>query len=375
MSATSTRALALSYALSCALLGAACGGSSAQLEAVEVPPADPAAVREYLAGVRILERTGGNQTARDRRARERFVEALRIDPNLWEAHYNLGVIQRRAGQLEEAAASFERAAQIAPTAPEPLLAAAETAYARGDRDAAATQLQRLVERAPEDLSARTALAIILRGRGRFDDALTQAREVLVRDPQNVRALLEIGRIERARERFDVARLVLDKARQLVPEGDARTRAEVLNEVGLLELDRGDNQAAFEAFDAAVAADAGYAPSRTNMGSVLLAAGDYQGAAAQYQAVLRSNADDLAARLALGIALRGQGDHRRARQEYERVLEAEPTHADALYNLAILRAEFLDERTQSRETFQRFLDAAPRNHPKRSEAQRYLRELE
>ncbi|MCA9616850.1 MAG: tetratricopeptide repeat protein, partial [Myxococcales bacterium] len=179
---------------------------------------------------------------------------------------------------------------------------------------------------------------------------------------------------RARERFDVARLVLDKARQLTAEGDARVRAEVLNEVGLLELDRGDNQAAFEAFEAAVATDANYAPSRMNMGSVLLAAGDYVGAAGHYEAVVRSNAGDLDARVAYAIALRGQGEHRRARQEYQRVLDADPNHADALFDLAVLRAEFLDERPQSRETFQRFLEAAPRSHPKREDAERYLREL-
>lgn len=49
------------------LLCLACGGgASAGLTTADVPAADPAAVREYLAGVRILERTGGNQDARDR---------------------------------------------------------------------------------------------------------------------------------------------------------------------------------------------------------------------------------------------------------------------------------------------------------------------
>ncbi|MCB9631419.1 MAG: tetratricopeptide repeat protein [Sandaracinus sp.] len=262
------RALLLLVLASASVSVACGGGSQTDNTTVEVPPADPEAVREYLAGVRILQRQGGNERSRNRRARARFEKAIQIDPNLWEAHYNLGVVQRRAEELDAAGASFDEAARIAPQAPEPLLASAEVAYVRGDRDAAANRLERLVEAHPNDLAARTALAVILRERGRYDEGLTQAREVLVRDPQNVRALLEIGRIERARERFDVARLVLDKARQLTAEGDARVRAEVLNEVGLLELDRGDNQAAFEAFEAAVATDANYAPSRMNMGSVL-----------------------------------------------------------------------------------------------------------
>jgi tetratricopeptide (TPR) repeat protein len=371
------KALVLISLLSASVLGAvACGGGAQTDETtVEVPPANPEAVREYLAGVRILQREGAaDSRARDRRARARFEKAIQIDPNLWEAHYNLGVVQRRADELDAAGASFDRAAQIAPQASEPLLASAEVAYARGDRDTAADRLERLVEQHPNDLAARTALAVILRERGRFDDGLAQAREVLVRDPQNVRALLEIGRIERARERYDVARLVLDKARQLTAEGEVRVRAEVLNEVGLLELDRGDNQAAFEAFESAVSTDASYAPSRMNMGAVLLAAGDYAGAAGHYEAVLRSNGNDLDARVAFAIALRGQGEHRRARQEYQRVIDADPNHADALFGLAILRAEFLDERPQSRADFERFLQAAPRSHPKRELAEQYVREL-
>ncbi len=284
------------------------------------------------------------------------------------------MLQRRAGELRAARESFEAAGAIQPGAEEPLLAAAEAAYAMGEASVAAERLGSLVAAHPENLDARISLAVILREAEDYDDALEQAREVLVRDPTRVRALLEIGRVYRAREQPEVAQLVLQKALALVPAEETALRAQVLDEQGLLELSRGDTQAAFEAFDAALAAEATYKPARMNMGSVLLHAGDFPGASAQYQAVLQADASDVDARVGLAISLRGQGENARAEREYRRVLEAAPNHPDALFDLAILQAEFLDQRTQSRATFERFLSAAPRRHRAREEAERYLREI-
>jgi tetratricopeptide (TPR) repeat protein len=112
----------------------------------------------------------------------------------------------------------------------------------------------------------------------------------------------------------------------------------------------------------------------NQGSVLLQAGDWEGAAAQFEAVLDIDDDDLDARVALGICHRGQGDHRRARRAYERVLDDAPNHPAALFNLGVLKAEFLNQRPASRELFERFLRVAPSDAPQREMAERYLREI-
>lgn len=350
------------------LLTGACGGSATQQPTVvATPDADPEAVRLLVSAGRLVER-GNAQSLR--RAERRLNQALAIDPSLWEAHYNLGVLARRRGELDAAATHFEAALAVAPEAPAPLRAAAEVAYAQGHRAEAARRLRELVERVPEDLAARTSLAVVLRESERWDEALEVARAVLVRDPSQGRALLEVGRVYRNREQPEVALLVLEKA--LVLGGDdARFRAEVLDEQGRLELGRGDTQAAFEAFDGAIAADASYTPARMNMGSVLLHAGDYAGAAAQYAAVLEVGEDE-DARVALGIALRGQGDNQGAARAYRAVLDANPEHPDAVFNFAVLRAEFLDERSEARGDFERFLRIAPSSHPRREAAEEYLR---
>jgi tetratricopeptide (TPR) repeat protein len=213
-----------------------------------------------------------------------------------------------------------------------------------------------------------SLATILRERGDYDGALQQAREVLIRQPSSASALAEVGRVYRAREQYDVAELVLRKALDL---GDT---AELRNDLGLVQLARGDTQAAFEEFDRAIALDATFAPAHLNQGSVLLHAGDYAGAAAHYRAVVDADPENLDAQVALGIALRGQGHNEEARRAYQAVLDASPTHAAALYDMGILLAEFLDDRPHARELFQRYLEVAPSGAPQRETAQHYVSDI-
>jgi tetratricopeptide (TPR) repeat protein len=353
-------------------VGIGCGGSSSEVETTpaELPPADPRAVRAFRAGNRLMSR-GGNRS--DQRALERFREAVQIDPYLWEAYYNMGVLHRRRGEMREAIEALGHARRIQPGAREPLLALAEVRYAMGERGEAIALLDAFVGVDPDAVAIRVAYATMLREAERYDDALEQAREALIRESSNVAALIEIGRVYRAKEQYDVADLVFRKALEL-SEAGSPVRASIHNDLGLVALSRGDTQAAFLQFAEAVTMDSRNKSAHMNQGSVLLQAGDWAGASSQFEAVLAIDRGDLDARVALGICLRGQGDHRQARRAYEQVLDESPNHPAALFNLAVLRAEFLNQRPQSRELFERFLRVAPSDAPQREMAQRYLQEI-
>ena len=353
-----------------ALAGFGCSGAAAEGGASTAPtPADgsidPEALVAFQAGVRELERSDRRALAQ---ARAHLERALSISPGLWEARFNLAYLDRRSGDLVAAAEGLEAARAVAPDSGEVLVALAEVRSELGDSAGAAELLRAYVRGHPEDRTARVALATLLRAARDFDGALEQAREALVRDPRDARALAEVGRVYRAREQAEVAELVFRKALDL---GET---AELHNDLGLLELSRGDTQAAFEAFRRAIALDPAFSEAHENQGSVLLHAGDYPGAAAEFRAVLERDAENVDARVALAICLRGQGEHQAAQREYEAVLELVPSHAAALFDYAILRAEFLEQRPQSLELFRRFLAVAPGEQPERTVAERYLREI-
>lgn len=338
---------------------------------------DDRAMRAFVEGAEQLARGTPKSLAR---ARELLAQAVELNPNLWEAHYDLGLAERRSGAIDRARAPLENAQRLAPDAAEPLFALAELALAQGDRDRAASQLEQYLQREPAQIDARLALAAVERERGKLDHALVLAREVLVKDPRAIKALLEVGRIYRARQEYEVAELVLEKARALA-EGSAL----VFNELGLLALARGDTQLAFTHFGKAEQLDPRFVPAHLNQGSVLLRAGDYEGAERAYKAAVGHEREDPAltvggaslhedALIGLGIAQRGQGKYREARATYEKVLDAHPSQLAALYNLAVLLADFMDQRKAALPLFERYLSTAPNSDSHRASAERYLQDI-
>jgi tetratricopeptide (TPR) repeat protein len=350
------------------LLGlAACGGGAAEVKPAQIAkPADPQAAKTYLEALKLM-------AASDDGSRERaiagFEHALALDPQLWEAHYNLGVAYRRRGQLRKALPHFKAAHAAAPATGEALIALAETEHALGDRDQAADLLSEYIHDHPEANEVRTALTAVLREQGHFDDALARAREALVRDPANIAALLEVGRIYKAKGDLDVAELVFQKVLALDPKS-----ATAHNDLGLLALARGDTQRAFDEFEKATGSDAHFTPARMNKASVLLRAGDYADARAEYAKVLEAAPDTVDARVGLGVCLRGMGKREDAEQEYKKALAAAPNHAAALFNLAVLQADFLNKKSDALALFEKYLDVCASDDPNKPSAETYVREI-
>jgi tetratricopeptide (TPR) repeat protein len=349
------------------LTAAACGGGAEQQKPTlrALPPANPKAVQKYLQATELM---ASEREEDGVRAAALLREALTIDELLWEAHYNLGVLHRRRGELRKAVRQLQAAHDTQPGAGEPILALAEVYDKLGDPDRAAELLEQYLKLYPDAHATRAAFISVLRRMGKYDTALLQAREVLVRDAKQTGALLEVGRIYRERGELDAAELVFNRALTLGPKEPAPH-----NELGLTALARGDTQLAFQHFERALEVDRTFAPGRLNRASVLLRAGDYDGAAAEYRRVLSENETHADARVGLAIALRGLGKHAEAKLEYERVLARAPNHAAALFDLGVLSADFLDQRSQARQYFERFLDVGAEGDA-RAAAERYLRDL-
>lgn len=347
---------------------AACGGGAAVVKptAQPVKAADPEAARTYLDAVKLLS---SKDPGAEQRALEGFERALQKDPQLWEAHYNAGVLLRRRGELRQALPHLQAAHKAAPAEGEPLIALAEVQHALGEREEAADLLAEYVHEHPEANAVRIALTAVLREQGEYDKALTRAREALVREPANVQALLEVGRIYKAKGDLEVAELVFEKVLALDPKS-----ATAHNDLGLLALARGDTQRAFDEFDKAGRNDERFTPARMNRASVLLRAGDYAAARGEYEKVLEVAPDTLDAHVALGICLRGLNKQAEAEAEYEKALKLAPNHAAALFNLGVLRAEFQSRPGDALPLFERFLDVSPSDDPQRKTAERYVSDL-
>lgn len=346
-----------------AFAACACGGTGKRAVTVRaLPEANPEAAKRYLKASTLMQSESASSSAR---AEGLLKEALAIDGLLWEAHYNLGILYRRRGELHGAQRELEAAREIQPGAGEPLLALAEIYDVLDKPQQAAGALEDYLELDPKAQHVRVAWTALLRKQERFEDALAQARIVLLANPKDGGALLEVGRTYRQRGEYDAAELIFRRALLLDEKSPAPH-----NELGLTALMRGDTQLAFTHFAHAIEADKTFMAAHVNQAVVLLRAGDYEAAAREYRKVLEADGDHDDARVGLGVALRAQGKHADAEAEYERVLARTQNHAAALYDLALLRAEFLSQPQQARPLFERFVDVAGEGSA-RTTAQRYL----
>ncbi|HUJ59429.1 MAG TPA: tetratricopeptide repeat protein [Kofleriaceae bacterium] len=368
----------------CAIaLVAACGGASgtrhvagdgshtakAQRDRVK-----PAAQKEFEAAMRAL-RLGGPEA--DETAKARLQAALKIDGSIWEGWYDLGVIAWRDGDDDEAIADYDKALAIDKDHVSVLLARAEANRRAGNKKEARADYQAALKGMDEDDPNRrdtaARVASLLRDDGDFDDAVEVLRDVVRTSGSNAKIYTELGQIYLAQKRLELAQLVLAKALEL----DAKDPA-IYNALALLALKQGKAQEAFDRFDQAASLDANFIDARFNKASVLLDAGDYARAKAELAAIVEKRPDDYQAQVALGVAHRGLKELPEAKKVWERVVKEAPKHsnarADAMWNLVILKLDFMDDAAGGKADLERYLQEAPAGHAKRQDAENKCKEV-
>jgi Flp pilus assembly protein TadD len=359
-----------SWLLPALLVLLACGGSKPAgpriVQTVTLPPANPAAVGKMVKGV---------QAAKDGMrdvAIAQLREAIVIDPNLWEARYDLGIVLANAGDLAPAEEQLAAARKLAPDSQEIAAGLAEVRRRRGEHKAAAEGLADFVHDHPNAVDARTLYVAALRESGQIDKAIAEAREVLVRKPADASALAELALAHLSKGEKEAAALLSKQALDANPNSAVAHRA-----TGLLDLQNGDDAEAFAEFRKASQADPRDTTSRLNMGVVLLKAGAYGKAGEQYREILKVSPDDTEAQVGLAAALRGEADAQHpqrleeARQLLEKVVAANAHDTAALFNLGVLYADYLKQPAKAAPLFKSFLSDAPSDHPLRAEAERYV----
>lgn len=359
------RWLAVVYGL--AVFLGACGGGSKQAAAPPLAPANPVAVSKLAQGVEAAKAKDGRK-----RAIELLEKAVAADGQLWEGRYNLGILLAESGELVAAEKQLAEAHKLAPNAEDVVVALGEVRRRLGDFDGAAEALDAFVKANPEATLARTALVTSLREAGEIPRAISEAQAALIRNANDPYALSELALAQLERGEIDTAELLSKEALKAVPPSAVAERT-----AGLIALKRGDDAVAFRHFQRAGELDPEDTTARLNIGTVLLRAGVYDRAATELKAVVDQDPEDEDAAIALAAALRGKAkrDNASGFAESERllkgVLESEPKNLAALFNLAVLYADYMKRPGEAEPLFKRFLAAAPDKHPARAEAERFL----
>jgi len=151
----------------------------------------------------------------------RYVEVRDDDPS---GHFALGVVLSAAGRYQEAVASMERSARLAPRNSRVRVALAKTRYSwaeqlmkRGRVREAQVALRRSAAEDPDSAEPRRMLARTLALTGGIDLSVREIRLLLKDDPEDPVALRMLASLHIMRGDFEKAREQLDKLLAAHPE--------------------------------------------------------------------------------------------------------------------------------------------------------------
>ena len=374
---TSRRATHVVLAAATALtLGAGCGHKAASpgavanpIAPVALPKTNPEAQAAFDEGLRIMK-TGRKHYKEARKPLER---ATQLDPRLFEAWHNLGVIETAVGNFDAANDDFRKALDIQPGARKTLLAYGESLRRAHLPKKSAEVYAKWLNSDPNDFDMRARYGQVLREAGELDESLEQARNLLGMAGENVAhtviAYNALALTYYKMGKYELAETALHKASDLDPKS-----AFVWNNLGLVAFERGHDQEAFLDFQKASELDPKYVQARLNKAVVYLDCGDYKHAREELQKAVDIDPNDAEAQVALGVAARGDGKFDLARKAYERALDIEPDYPPALYDLGVLYMDFDKDPAKAKDFLTQYLQAVGKDDGRRADAEARLKEL-
>ncbi len=263
-------------------------------------------------------------------ARRGAQSLLEVDPSRAESHFLMGLVEFKAGNLDDARLHFDEAIRASN---EPY---AEAWYNLGvlerkaDKpDAAIAAYQKAIEARPGYLAAINNLGLVYSDLGRHEEAEARFREALAKKADYPSAWVNLARTLSARGRNDEALAAYRKALEIDPN---ERSAQLQVAVTLRRMGRADE--AIAEYRSLLEKHPRYVKAWFNLGIALAAEGHDDEALDAYERALELDKEHLGARKNLGLLLLRLDRFEAAREHLDEALELRP--ADAETRLALAR---------------------------------------
>lgn len=279
-------------------LGYVGGGSARNLE--ERPRRDP---KDTIELYNLLKLAGSDSEAgRYDEAAAKVKEALAADPEIIDAHAQLGNIYSKAGRHQDAVDAYKRALALDSAHAQSTFNLALAYRALGRVDDAIVGFERSRQLEPRSGRAHFQLGDIYMQRGDAAKAAEVLKAGLALDIDRPPFLVKLGEAYLTLKRADEAEAVLQEAvklRPTVPRGQYN--------LALVQEQRGNGAGARAAYEAEIAANPRNYGAQFNLGKALLKEGQLPGAIARLRASVAAKPDFAEGYLYLAKALLDAGD--------------------------------------------------------------------
>ncbi len=265
----------------------------------------------------------------------RFIEAERalrtavaVDPQFAEAHNNLGVLYAKLGRNSEAERLFRRAAEDDPGYAAAYVNHGLTLAALDQWEPAERSLRKAEELLPDDLKVLTGLGILFMRTNRAEEALTRLHRIAELNPRSAQAHLNVGGALTAKLDLEGALASFTRAAALAPDS-----SQVRYHRGRCLYDLGRNEEARAELQRAVALAPDFTEPLYLLALVEKRLGNGPAAADRLRNLIEAAPGNAAGHFQLGLITRDLEGPNAAVPHWRNALKADPEHAEALFNLS------------------------------------------
>ena len=252
-----------------------------------------------------------------------FRHAELISPQRTDIQLEIGHLLRQLGQLDEAAAIFQRVLALES---HNLVAYTRLAHVKRDqRDqiGSLATLEAATKIAPQNPRLQLEIATDLRELNRLDEAEAVLSTLLKQYPENVDALIGLGHVKRRQKHPAAALAAFEAAAELDPDR-LPIKLEVASELRSLDLIT-EAEAVIEAI---LAVDAKNVAALIASGHIKRQHGDRTASLIQFERAAAYDTRHVGARLEIASELRELGRFKEAEQAIISALQIDPCHAQA-----------------------------------------------
>ena len=188
-----------------------------------------------------------------------YRQAVTLNPSFAEAHGNLGNVLRDMGRFEDAAASYKRAIKLKPGSADTYVSLGIVLNGMGRLEDAVASYRKAAEIKPDFALAHYNLGNNLKELGRFNDALTSYRRAIDIKPDLAEAHNNLGGVLKDMGQLDAALASYRRALELKPD-----IAEAHNNLGGVYKDFGQFDAALDCYRKALEIKPGFDEAYSNL---------------------------------------------------------------------------------------------------------------
>jgi len=299
---------------------------------------DTAAVLDVLIGVDELTSVGHFFRANAyyyagdfENAEKEYREAIRINSNLAEVHYNLGVLLERSNRYEEAAREYRVVIRIKSDYTPAHYNLGNLLSELGSEEEAEKEYREAIRLTPNFVQAHYNLGNLLKKLKRYYEAENEYRKVITINPYHAEAHNNLGNLLKDLKRYGEAEKEYREAIGIKPD-----LAEAHNNLGNLLKDlQKQYDKAEEEYRKVIKIKPDYAEAHYNLGNLLKDLKRYGEAEKEYRGAIRINSDYAEAHNNLGTLFLETERLVEAEKEFRKTIIINPKYAEAHANLGLL----------------------------------------